>query len=140
MRFKGRALFVPATVFVLFVTCMGALSARSDRTSRDTQRLGLQLSQHVAFGAQTQPAQAGPAVTFPQGVASGDVTPFGAVLWTRVQPDGALNSPRQESLTVEVALNPDFRRPHFRTLKDDHGQTIHDQIDTTIPCARQIAP
>jgi alkaline phosphatase D len=43
---------------------------------------------------------------FPQGVASGDVTPFSAVLWTRVD-RGAL-------LTVEVSDDPQFREPAFR--------------------------
>jgi phosphodiesterase/alkaline phosphatase D-like protein len=60
-----------------------------------------------------RPLQAASVVTFPQGVASGDVTPFSAVLWTRAQPAPA-NSGRQEALTVEVALDSGFRRIHFR--------------------------
>ena len=59
-----------------------------------------------------RPAQSASLVTFPQGVASGDVTPFSAVLWTRVRPAGA-NATGQE-VTLEVALDSGFRRIHFR--------------------------
>lgn len=58
-------------------------------------------------------AYATPPLDFPHGVASGEVTPFSAVLWTRVS-GGAGEVP----LKVEVALTPDFREPHFqRELK-----------------------
>jgi alkaline phosphatase D len=66
----------------------------------------------VAFAAGPPPVHAAASVTFPHGVASGDVTPFSAVLWTRVQPSGKSASP--EPLVVEVALDSAFSRIHFR--------------------------
>lgn len=60
-----------------------------------------------------RPLRAAELVTFPQGVASGDVTPFSAVLWTRVQPASG-NERAQQTLALEVALDPAFRRIHFR--------------------------
>jgi phosphodiesterase/alkaline phosphatase D-like protein len=67
----------------------------------------------ATFATLPRPLQAASLVTFPQGVASGDVTPFSAVLWTRVQPT-VPTSGGQEALTVEVALDSGFRRIHFR--------------------------
>jgi len=67
----------------------------------------------VTFAVLPRSAQGASLVRFPQGVASGDVTPFSAVLWTRVQP-ALPNSGGQEAVTVEVALDPAFRRIHFR--------------------------
>jgi alkaline phosphatase D len=51
-------------------------------------------------------AHAVPDVSFAHGVASGDVTAFSAVLWTRVD--------RDTPLKIEVALSPDLRDPHFK--------------------------
>ena len=42
---------------------------------------------------------------FPQGVASGDPTPDGAILWTRRPPQAGVPA---TSLTVEIAADPDF--------------------------------
>src|SRR5437870_2889095 len=67
----------------------------------------------ATFAVLPQHLQASSRVTFPQGVASGDVTPFSAVLWTRVQP-AAPDSSSQEALIVEVALDSGFRRIHFK--------------------------
>jgi len=67
----------------------------------------------VTFAVLPRSAQGASLVRFPQGVASGDVTPFSAVLWTRVQP-ALPNSGGQEAVTVEVAIDPAFRRIHFR--------------------------
>lgn len=43
--------------------------------------------------------------TFPQGVASGDPTPDGVLLWTRIEPAGD-----SERVEYEIAADPDFRR------------------------------
>ena len=67
----------------------------------------------ATFAVLPQHLEAVSRVTFPQGVASGDVTPFSAVLWTRVQP-ALPNSSGEEAVTVEVALDSAFRRIHFR--------------------------
>ena len=50
---------------------------------------------------------AGARVSFPQGVASGDVTSDSAVLWTRVE--------GKHSVKVEVATAPEFRRVVFQS-------------------------
>lgn len=47
-------------------------------------------------------------VTFTHGVASGDVTPFSAVLWTRTN--------KAAELRLEVATDPDFRHRVFRRV------------------------
>lgn len=74
---------ISASVLVLTVTCVGLwLSPR--------------------------PLRAGPAsaVTFTHGVASGEIRPFTAVLWTRVD--------QEARLLVEVSPDPTFHRLHFR--------------------------
>ena len=64
------------------------------------------------------PAQASPPapVVFTHGVASGDVTPVSAVLWTRLN--------QEVKVHVEVSTNPDFvgprlRRAAFASAEDD---------------------
>ena len=52
-----------------------------------------------------RPLRAEPPVAFTHGVASGDVNPFSAVLWTRVD--------RETPLQVEVSTDPDFHRKQF---------------------------
>jgi alkaline phosphatase D len=49
-----------------------------------------------------------PPITFTHGVASGDVTPFSAVLWTRVNQPGAV--------TAEVAREPTFTKVIFKAV------------------------
>src|SRR5256885_16675905 len=88
----------------------------SGESEMNSSYVGLNLSlalMLVTFAVLPRSAQGASLVTFPQGVASGDVTPFSAVLWTRVQP-ALPNSGGQEAVTVEVALDPAFRRIHFR--------------------------
>ena len=76
-------------------------------------------SRAFALAALVVPAQAG-AVTFPDGVASGDVTSTRAILWTRVdvadniKVEGWTNAeiPRRYAAFVEVVVNriaPDAR-------------------------------
>src|SRR5262249_24783881 len=56
-----------------------------------------------------RPVQAeAPPVTFPHGVASGEVTPWSAVLWTRTD--------QEITLKLEVSTSPDFHgKPTFQT-------------------------
>src|SRR5206468_12766176 len=85
-----------------------------NRLLRESSGLKLAFALVLAtFAVLPQRLQASSRVTFPQGVASGDVTPFSAVLWTRVQP-AAPDSSSQEALIVEVALDSGFRRIHFK--------------------------
>jgi alkaline phosphatase D len=49
-----------------------------------------------------------PPITFTHGVASGDVTPFSAVLWTRINQPGAV--------TAEVAREPTFTKVVFKAV------------------------
>lgn len=73
----------------------------------------------VNLGGFVGRSEARPQVAFPQGVASGDVTPFSAVLWTRVERrsgtrDDDDGDVRHVNVKVEVALDPGFHRPHFK--------------------------
>ena len=64
---------------------------------------------------------------FTHGIASGDVTDVSAVLWTRVVRDGTQrehgdqDDRRKVSVRVEVALDPAFRRPHFKETVHAHA-------------------
>jgi alkaline phosphatase D len=49
--------------------------------------------------------QGNPAVSFPQGVASGDPQPDGIMLWTRAEPVGATNT---VDVMLQVSSEPDF--------------------------------
>src|SRR5205807_3876486 len=71
------------------------------------RRLGTLLAT-VALLAAVSPIPAGAAapVSFPDGVASGDVTPISAVLWTRAD--------QATTLTAEVSTDPSFA---LRTLR-----------------------
>jgi len=60
------------------------------------------------LGPGSGPAGANPPTTFTHGVASGDVTPFSAVLWTRVD--------RRTPLTIEVSLESSFHVKHFHRV------------------------
>ncbi len=51
---------------------------------------------------------AAPSTVFPQGIASGDPTPTGAIVWTRVRPEAA------GDVALEVASDPSFREPIYR--------------------------
>jgi alkaline phosphatase D len=60
--------------------------------------------------------------TFPQGVASGDPTPDGVLLWTRVEPaDGAA----AERVDYEVATDPDFAAIVTTGGRDVDASTDH---------------
>ena len=58
--------------------------------------------------------------TFPQGVGSGDPTPGGVLLWTRVEPAGAV-----ETVHYEVARDPDFRDIVATGAHDVAAETDH---------------
>ena len=74
----------------------------------------------------TAPGGPPPPVAFTHGVASGDVTPFSAVLWTRVD-QGA-------KLTAEVSTNPAF--PKNDTLK----QTVSATADNDFTAKVVVVP
>src|SRR3990172_11757664 len=57
------------------------------------------------------PSDASHSVIFTHGVASGDVTPISAVLWTRVDQEAALR--------VQVSTNPAFPLWNTRTFRAD---------------------
>lgn len=61
--------------------------------------------------ARSQPANSSP-VVFPQGVASGDPSDSGAVLWTRVNPAVYQAG---EKATLEISLTPDFAKLTFQS-------------------------
>jgi alkaline phosphatase D len=56
--------------------------------------------------------------TFPQGVASGDPTPDGVLIWTRVAPAGD-----SERVRFDVAADPDFRTVVASDERDVDGET-----------------
>lgn len=56
--------------------------------------------------------------TFPQGVASGDPTPDGVLLWTRVEPAGD-----RERVEYAIAADPDFRRIEGTGVVEVGGDT-----------------
>ena len=58
--------------------------------------------------------------TFPQGVASGDPTPDGVLLWTRLEPAGG-----RERVAYEIAADPDFRRLEGSGVVEVGGETDH---------------
>src|SRR5947209_1517432 len=60
----------------------------------------------LSMALSVAPAQAISAITFTSGIASGDVTPFSATVWTRAN--------RQAMLIVETATSATFRS---RTLQ-----------------------
>lgn len=73
-----------------------------------------------------------PKTVFPQSVASGDPSPSGVILWTRISPDAyEVDKP----LVVEVAGNADFTRNHRRRIIDsenitsEHDYTIKVDLD-----------
>ncbi|MGB2695285.1 MAG: alkaline phosphatase D family protein [Dehalococcoidia bacterium] len=68
----------------------------------------------VALAFATQSAAALPPPTFTHGVASGDVTPISAVLWTRVA--------QSSSLTVEVSRNANFHSGVLRRSVEARAQ------------------
>jgi alkaline phosphatase D len=59
--------------------------------------------------------------TFPQGVASGDPTPAGVLLWTRVEASGT------EQVRYEVASDPDFQ-----TVVTSGETSVDDSTDHTL--------
>jgi len=93
-------------------------------------------------GLGSRAAEAAPPIVFTHGVASGDVTPSSVVLWTRViredprrDDDGDDDDRDQDdddsddgegqnrlSVRVEVALDPAFRRVHFRSQLTAHAE------------------
>ena len=63
------------------------------------------------------PAEATPPVSFPHGVASGDVTPFSAVLWTRVDRGNRLVGEGQDDDGTPMTKTYSRSRwPHVRTF------------------------
>ena len=58
--------------------------------------------------------------TFPQGIASGDPTPDGVLLWTRVEPSADV-----EHVTYEVASDPDLKAIVMTGALDVGGDTDH---------------
>ena len=65
-----------------------------------------------------------PESTFPQSVASGDPTPTGVVLWTRIDPDAFVAG---EPVGVEIAADEAFTEPVYRGVVDaEHVAPGHD--------------
>ncbi|WP_249423890.1 alkaline phosphatase D family protein [Nocardioides coralli] len=99
----------------------------------------------AAYGFSSAPAWADPTFTtdpFTLGVASGDPTPEGVVLWTRLAPepmapDGSGGMP-QRTVRVgwQVAADPDFRRVVASgrvTATPELGHSVHPEVDDLEP-------
>ena len=103
----------------------------SDNSADYTELVSALSSDDLAVPAEvTEPANedafvfdpdADPDGTFPQSVASGDPTPSGVVLWTRIDPESYdLDDP----LAVEVAHDPDFEERVYRGVVGDR-EAVH---------------
>src|SRR5690349_20335481 len=84
----------------------------------------------IALGGRVEAhsASAPPSLSFTHGVASGDVTPANAMLWTRVD--------HEVRLTVDVAFTPTFNAPVLKctaTAFADNDFTVNVLVAPLLP-------
>jgi alkaline phosphatase D len=111
----------------------GGLGSRALLTRRGILRFGAAAPALLAFGC----AGLGPRLRnpFPLGVASGDPTPDGFVLWTRLLPEGGLG-PEPVELRWEVAADESMRRLVRRGSLEalaDEAHSVHVELAGLAP-------